>query len=114
MDNETDAAMKIKTAGSGNVFENLDRANADEALVKARLAEHIIAVIDRRRLTQEQVARVLGIEEPRVSQLLDGRLGEFSTDRLLCFLRAFDQDVQIVVKRKPRWRKRATLSVVAF
>ena len=66
-----------------------------------------------RRETQTKAAGVLGIDQPKVSKLLRGRLGEFSTDRLLRFLTTLDQDVDIVIKAKPRSRRRARLSVVA-
>lgn len=99
--------------GSGNVFADLGRADADEALLKARLAQRIAAVIEKRGLSQGEAAAVLGIDQPKVSKLLRGRLQEFSVDRLLRFLNALDQDVQITVKQKPRSRRHARVSVAA-
>ena len=80
---------------------------------KSRLAQRIAVLIETRRLTQTKAAAVLGIDQPKVSKLLRGRLGEFSTDRLLRFLTTLDQDVDIVIKAKPRSRRHARLSVVA-
>lgn len=99
--------------GSGNVFADLGRADAEEVLLKARLAQHIAAVIAERRLTQAGAADLLDIDQPKVSKLLRGRLSEFSTDRLFRFLTALDQDVEVVIRAKPRTRKRGSLTVVA-
>lgn len=97
---------------SGNVFADLGRRDADEALLKARLAQRLAALLEERGLTQAKAAQILGIDQPKVSKLLRGRLREFSTDRLLRFLNALDQDVEIIVKEKPRARRHATVSVV--
>jgi predicted XRE-type DNA-binding protein len=104
--------MKVEQS-SGNVFADLGRADADEALLKARLAQQIAALIEKRGLTQTAAARLLGVDQPKVSKLLRGRLREFSMDRLLRFLNALGQDVEIIVKAKPRSRKQARLNVVA-
>ena len=98
---------------SGNVFADLDYPNAEEALAKSRLAQRIVEILKRNRLTQAQAATLLGIDQPKVSKLLRGKLREFSTDRLFRFLNALDQDVEIVVKHKPRSRRQARVSVVA-
>lgn len=99
--------------GSGNVFADLGYPNAEEALTKARLAQRITELLEKQRLTQIQAAKLLGIDQPKVSKLLRGRLREFSTDRLLRFLNALDQDVEIVIKRKPRSKRQARVSVIA-
>ena len=98
---------------SGNVFADLGYPNAEEALAKARLAQRIAAVLEQKRLTQVQAAKLLGIDQPKVSKLRRGQLREFSTERLLRFLTALDQDVEIVIKRKPRSRRHAQVSVSA-
>jgi predicted XRE-type DNA-binding protein len=98
---------------SGNVFADLDYPDAEEALAKSRLAQRIAEIIKKKRLTQVQAGVLLGIDQPKVSRLLRGRLREFSTDRLFRFLNALDQDVEIIIKRKPRSRRQATVSVVA-
>ncbi|MBI2863485.1 MAG: XRE family transcriptional regulator [Chloroflexi bacterium] len=99
--------------GSGNVFADLEVENPDEALAKAKLASVIAAIITRRRLTQVQAASMLGVDQPKVSALLRGRLSGFSIDRLLRFLVALDRDVEILVKPKPRTRPRGRVDVVA-
>jgi predicted XRE-type DNA-binding protein len=100
------------TAGSGNVFSDLGLPDATEALAKTRLAQRIADVIGERRLTQTQAAHVLGIDQPKVSALLCGRLTGFSTDRLFRFLNALDQDIEIVIREKPRgMRRHATVCI---
>jgi predicted XRE-type DNA-binding protein len=98
---------------SGNVFADLALPDADEALIKAELARRIGRILRQRRLTQHQAAALLGLDQPKVSALLRGKLQGFSLERLLRFLTALDRDVEIVIKRKPRSRRQARLRVVA-
>lgn len=98
---------------SGNVFADIGIAEPDEALAKAELARRIADIITKRRLSQVKAAELLGIDQPKVSALMRGRLSGFSTGRLFKLLNALDCDVQIVIKRKPRSRQRAKVSVVA-
>jgi predicted XRE-type DNA-binding protein len=97
---------------AGNVFADLGVGAPEEALAKAGLAAQIAAIITRRKLTQVEAARLLGIDQPKVSGLLRGRLAGFSTDRLLRFLTALGSDVEIVV-RPGRRRGRGHVQVVA-
>lgn len=99
--------------GSGNVFTDLGYPDAEEALTKARLAQRITEVLEKKRVTQLQAAQLLGIDQPKVSKLLRGQLREFSTERLFRFLTALDQDVEIVIRRKPHSRRQARVSVIA-
>lgn len=85
-------------ASSGNVFADLGIADPEEARAKAELARQIGAIIAERRLPQTQAAELLGIDQPKVSALVRGRLGGFSIDRLIRCLLALDRDVEIVVK----------------
>lgn len=98
--------------GSGNVFADLGRPDADEMLVKAELVHQISSIVRRRRLTQVQAAELLGISQPKVSELLRGNLRGFSLERIARFLNALGQDIEIRVKPKPRTRKAGRLSVV--
>jgi predicted XRE-type DNA-binding protein len=107
------ADMIPVTAGSGNVFADLGVARPDEELAKAQLATHLRQAIRRRRLTQVEAARRMGIDQPKVSALMNGRLAGFSSDRLLRMLTALGQDVEIVVKATPRGRERGQIRVVA-
>ena len=98
--------------GSGNVFADIGVAAPEEALAKAKLARRISEIIKHRHLTQKQAAKILGIDQPKVSALMHGRLGGFSTERLFKFLNALGRDVQIIIKPKPRSRHQARVDVV--
>jgi predicted XRE-type DNA-binding protein len=100
------------TAGSGNVFSDLGVRDPEEALTKAQLASHIRQVIKRDRLTQAAAAKRMGIDQPKVSALLNGRLKNFSSERLMRLLTALGQDVEITVKAKPRGRAHGRIRVV--
>jgi len=84
--------------GSGNVFRDIGSPNPEEHLVKAQLVFRIDGIIKERRLKQIEVADLLGIRQPDVSKMLRGEFRQFSVERLLRFLVALNQDVEIVVK----------------
>ena len=102
-----------QSIGSGNVFEDLGLPNSDELMAKAKLASQVSSIIQHRHLTQAAAADLLGITQPRVSDLVRGRLDKFSLEKLLDFLLALDRDVEIVVRKKPRSREQARLMVGA-
>jgi predicted XRE-type DNA-binding protein len=85
---------------SGNVFEDLGLHDAPELRVKARLAHQISQILDKRNMTQTKAAGMLGIDQPKVSALVRGRLEKFSIERLCDFLRALGCDVQIQITEK--------------
>ena len=97
---------------AGNVFADLGVPNPSHYLAKAELAARIYQIIQRRRLTQAEAGKVLGITQPKVSALLSGRLDGFSSDRLFRFLNALGCDVQITVSR-PHPRTRGLVKVTA-
>ena len=101
------------TRGSGNVFADLGMSNPEERLAKAQLASLIDDVIRERALTQQDAAALMGIDQPKVSHLLRGRLSGFSTQRLIDFLNALGRDVEIVVRAAPKSRKRGRMHVAA-
>ena len=84
--------------GSGNVFADVGVPNADEHLVKAHLVYKIDALMKERDLKQVEAADLFGIKQPDVSKMLRGDFRQFSVERLLRFLVALGQDVEIVVK----------------
>jgi predicted XRE-type DNA-binding protein len=84
--------------GSRNVFKDLGLPNAGEHLVKAQLVYKIDAIMKERGLKQAEAADLLGVKQPDVSKMLRGEFRQFSVERLLRFLVALDQDVEIVVK----------------
>lgn len=98
--------------GSGNVFADLGRPEAEAQLLKTELVTRIDEIIRRRRLTQVQAAELLGLSQPDVSRLLRGQFREYSVERLLRLLMALGRDVDIVI-RKPRSRRPGRLSIEA-
>jgi len=101
------------TRGSGNVFADLGYADAEERQTKLRLAHAINGLIARRRLNQVTAAGRLGITQPKVSALANYKLDGFSVERLMTLLTALDQDVDIVIRNKPRSRAAGRIAVVA-
>lgn len=89
---------------SGNVFADMGLPDAEELGTKARLGVAINKVIKKQKLSQAQVAAVLSVNQPKVSALLNYKLEGFSVERLMHFLVALGQDVEIVVKARPRSR----------
>ena len=98
---------------SGNVFADLGLADADERQTKVRLAVAINAVLEGRGLSQGKAAELLGINQPKVSALSKYRLEGFSVERLIRFLTALNQDVEIVIRNKPRTRRTGRVFVTA-
>ena len=84
--------------GSNNIFADLGFPNAGEHLLKAQLVFKIDTLMKKRRLKQVEAARLFGIRQPDVSKMLRGDFRQFSVERLLRFLVALGQDVEIVVK----------------
>ena len=99
------------TPSSGNVFADLNLPQADDLLAKAELAAKIIAEIQRRRLTQSQAAAILGIDQPKVSALKQGKLSAFSIERLMRLLLVLGRDIEITVKGRAKSRSVARLRV---
>jgi predicted XRE-type DNA-binding protein len=106
-----EAADDAIARGTGNVFADLGYADAGERQTKLRLAHALNGVIARRRLNQGAAAEKLGINQPKVSALANYKLDGFSVERLMTFLTALDQDVDIVIRNKPRSRAAARISV---
>jgi predicted XRE-type DNA-binding protein len=111
MAKKREAGIRV-TASSGNVFADMGLPEPEEELTKAQLASHIRQVIKRRRLTQFAAASLMGIDQPKVSALLNGRLANFSSERLMRLLTALGQDVEITVKAKPRNRAHGRIRVI--
>lgn len=101
------------TRGSGNVFADLGLPDADERQTKLGLAYALNTIVESRRLTQAAAAAKLGLNQPKVSALRHYKLEGFSVERLMTLLNALDHDVEIVIRKKPRSRAAARISVVA-
>jgi len=96
---------------SGNVFADIGLKDAAEKQTRVRLAVAINQIIEARHLSQTAAARLLGINQPKISALVNYRLEGFSVERLMHFLNALDLDVEIVIKRKPRSKRAARIVV---
>src|SRR5262245_47157228 len=92
------------TPSSGNVFADMGLPEPEEELAKAQQASHIRRIITERRLTQISAAAIMGIDQPKVSALMNGYLGAFSSERLMRFLTMLGRDVEIAVKDNGRKR----------
>ena len=96
--------------GSGNVFRDLGFPNPEREQLKAQLTLQIYRIIKARKLTQTAAGEILGIKQPHVSGLMRGHSGNFSVERLMDFLTALGQDVEISVK--PTRREHGGVSLV--
>jgi len=84
--------------GSGNIFADLGLPNAEEHQLKAALVVQLKRLIKERRLTQVAAAKLIGIKQPDLSNILRGHYRGYSMERLMRMLTAFDQDVEITVR----------------
>jgi len=96
---------------SGNVFADIGIENPEEELTKAKLVWEIEQIIKKKKMNQVAAAKVMGINQPKVSALIRRKLDGFSVERLIHFLNALGQDIDIVVRQKPRSRKQAIINV---
>jgi len=99
-------------AGSGNVYADLNRENASGMLVKAHLANKICSIVKARHLTQVQAASVLGLPQPKVSDMMRGKFRGISETKMIDCLARLGRDVQIVVKAAPRSRPEGRVEVI--
>ena len=97
---------------SGNVYADLGLADAEEMLVKAQLASKIGEIIKGRRWTQQQAAEVLGMTQPKLSNLLRGQFRGVSEAKMLECLAKLGRDVKIVVGPARRSNKPGHVEVV--
>jgi predicted XRE-type DNA-binding protein len=87
------------------VFADLGFPDAAERQAKLRLAYALNQVLEPRKLSRADAANVLGVTQPKVSELRDYKLAGFSVEQLMNLFTALDQDVEIVIQRTPRSRK---------
>lgn len=96
---------------SGNVFADLEIENAEEELTKAKLVWEIELILKKKKLTQSQAAKIMGINQPKVSALIRRKLDGFSVERLIHLLNALGQDIDIIVRPMPKGRKQPKVNV---
>ncbi|HTB21508.1 MAG TPA: helix-turn-helix transcriptional regulator [bacterium] len=100
------------TTGSGNIFEDLGFDDAPEMLAKSRLASKINELIREKGLRQQAAADLLGIKQPKLSNLLRGDFRGISQLMMFELLRKLGNDVKVVVEPKPRTHKAGQYSIV--
>jgi len=98
--------------GSTNVYADLGLEDAEEMLVKAQLATKIGEIIKRRKLTQVQAAELLGMTQPKLSNLLRGQFRGISEAKMLECLTRLGRNIEIVVKPAGRSQSTGHVSVV--
>ncbi|MPZ59213.1 MAG: helix-turn-helix domain-containing protein [Rhizobiales bacterium] len=104
---------KIKvTRGSGNIFADLGLPDAETHFLKAQIVSEIYRLTNERKLTQAVAGKRMGISQPEVSRMFKGHFREYSVDRLMEFLTAFDRDVEIVVKPHKKAGKAGKITFV--
>lgn len=101
--------------GSGNIFADLGLPDAENHFLKAQIVAELYRLTTGLKLTQAKAGAQMGISQPEVSRLFKGNFREYSIDRLMSFLTAFDRDVEIVVKprAKNEGRGHITFNAVA-
>jgi predicted XRE-type DNA-binding protein len=99
------------TQGTRNVFADLGLPNPEQELLKAQLTLQIHLILTESGMTQAGIAKILGVQQPQVSLLMRNRAGSFSVGRLMEFLTALRQDVEITVR--PTRKEHGALSVVS-
>jgi|SRR5437762_5488577 len=108
---KTNKRVAHVTEGSGNVFADLGLPNPEQELLKAQLTLQIYTILKDSGMTQVEIAKILGVRQPQVSLLMRNRAGNFSVGRLMEFLTALRQDVEITVR--PTNKEHGALSVVS-
>jgi predicted XRE-type DNA-binding protein len=103
--------VRRATQGSGNVFADLGLPNPEQELLKAQLTLQIYTILKGSGMKQVEIAKILGVQQPQVSLLMRNRAGNFSIGRLMEFLTALRQDVEIIVR--PARKEHGALSVIS-
>jgi predicted XRE-type DNA-binding protein len=96
---------------SGDVYADLGFPDSEDMLIKAQLVMKMAEIIQRRRLTQVQAAKLLRLTQPKISRMLRGEFRGISERRLLQCLTRLGRDVQIIVKRMPQQRTQGRLTI---
>ncbi len=83
---------------SGNIFADLGFSHPEEELAKSQLAYRLASIIEKRNLSLKEATHLLGISTEDLSLVITGQFGDFTIDRLLCFLTTLGEDVEITVR----------------
>jgi predicted XRE-type DNA-binding protein len=101
--------------GSGNVYRDFGRPNADLDQARAITAAKIIRIIDERKLSTRDAEKLTGVSYSEFSRIRNTQLGRFTLDRMIAILGKLDEDIEVSVTFRARKRRvpaapRATLS----
>ena len=97
---------------SGNVFADIGLKDADELLLKAKLVFEIAQLIEKKGLTQAEVAKRTALDQPKISRLLNGHLSGFSVDRLFAVLNRLGHSIEVRISAKERAPEKSQTRVV--
>ena len=97
---------------SGNVFADLGLRSPQDRLVKAQLADQICRAISVRGLTQAKAATIMGLDQPKISALIHGKLKGFSAERLFRCLNDLGQEVEITIRPSRQEGRRGDTRIV--
>jgi predicted XRE-type DNA-binding protein len=100
--------------GSGNVFADLGLPNPEERLLKAKIVSELHRLTKQRGLTQVKAAKLVGIHQPDLSLLLRGDFDDYSVERLMKMLTAFEHDIEIVMKPSRKAGKPGRITFKSF
>jgi len=100
--------------GSGNIFADLEFPDADAHLLKAQIVAELHQLSSALKLTQTKAGDLMGISQPEVSRLFKGHFREYSVERLMGFLTAFDRDVEIVSRPRKKQAKKSARGQISF
>jgi predicted XRE-type DNA-binding protein len=99
---------------SGNIFADLDLPDADNHFLKAQIVAELYRLTNERELTQAKAGLLMGVSQPEVSRLFKGNFREYSIERLMTFLTAFDRDVEIVSRPRTGRAKKSQSGRITF
>ena len=88
--------------GSGNVFRDFGRPNADVEQARAISAARIIQVLDTRNMTARAAEKLTGISHTDLSRIRNAKLERFTLDRMIMILGKLDQDIEVIIELRPR------------
>lgn len=87
---------------SGNVFADLGLDDAEELLIRAKLGHSVRMILEKKKIKQREIGKLLEIKQPEVSNLMNGRYTLFSQERLFAFLNKLDRKVTVQVSRRKK------------
>lgn len=94
-----------------NIFAEIGVPDAETHFLKAKLVGEIVRLVRERKLTQSAAGALMGISQPEVSRMFRGHFREYSVERLMTLLTAFDRDVEILVRTREGEGERGQITV---